>query len=378
MMDATILDEIFPVPEIADLKEIKVRELRQRGFTITNFRTGGIFNTLLMITLEVKIELIKLLRGILSQMFIRSASGIWLELRAEDYSKKLKRATKTQGKVNISREPGNAGDIIIPVGSVFKTNRDINGEELRYFSLNAVVMPKESNQADVLVEAEKAGSNYNVPMHQITKALIHIEGVGGITNQGEWITKEGSDKEDMESLRERVTNSWAELSSRPIALKYKNVCEAVDGVLYVRVDDMHPRGQGTVDIIVTSTAGAATESLLEEVRDAAEGIRGETDNILVKSAVTVTMDIHVNITILKMSSENGIREKAIAILNSYFKINKNRNLNEVILIDILVTLKNAIPIIKNVKIINPSEDVIQEKDKVIILGNVEVDISREE
>ena len=374
----TILDEIFPVPDIDELKAEKVAELKDEGFAITNFNTGGIFNMILMFVLHSRIELVKLIRTILPEMFISTASETWLPLRAADFSKELKAATRTQGTLTLTRTEGNTDVITIPTGTVFKTEKDIKGDELRYFSLSDVIMTASMSSILVPVEAEGTGSNYNVPINQITKSLIYLDGVSTITNAVGWITSEGSDVEDIESLRDRTLNSWAELSSRPIADKYKNVCESVSGVLYVRVDQMHPRGQGTIDIIVTSTNGEATESLLESVRTAADDIKGEDDNILVKSASTVLQDLTVNVTIQKTASDEGIQERALAVIRNYFKISKDRNLNELIHMDIIYALRNDMSIIKNVKITSPVEDLILDTDKVIILGAVTVNVQREE
>ena len=57
-----------------------------------------------MIVLQVRIELLKLLRSILSQLFVSHANGIWLRLLAKDYSKELKKATKTCGDLIITRD----------------------------------------------------------------------------------------------------------------------------------------------------------------------------------------------------------------------------------------------------------------------------------
>lgn len=374
----TILDEIFPIPDIDELKAEKVAELEAEGFVITNFNTGGIFNMLLMFVLHCRIELIKLIRKILPEMFVSTASETWLPLRAADFSKELKAATKTKGNLTLTRTDGYTDVITIPLGTVFKTEKDIKGDELRYFSLEAVIMTADMNSMSISIEAENTGSNYNVPVNQITKSLVYLEGIETIANEAGWITSEGSDIEDIESLRDRTLNSWAELSSRPIADKYKNVCESVSGVLYVRVDQMHPRGQGTIDIIVTSTNGEATETLLESVRVAADDMKGEDDNILVKSASTVSQDLTVDITIQKSASDDGIKERAIAVINNYFKISKDRNLNELIHMDVIYVLRNDMSIIKNVKITSPSTDLILDTDKVIILGTVTVNVQREE
>ena len=56
------------------------------------------------------------------------------------------------------------GDAVkIEKGHVFKTKKDINGEELRFFVLEATVLQQGARAVDVLVEAEMEGSRYNVP-----------------------------------------------------------------------------------------------------------------------------------------------------------------------------------------------------------------------
>ena len=166
MIDKMILDEVLPVPELEALKEQKIQELREEGFVITNYNSGGIFHMLLMIALQIRIELIMLLRSVLNRMFVSHSDGVWLELKAADYSKVRKAATKTRGILHVSKAE-HAGDsaltVTIPKGTVFKTPKDINGEELRYFSTEKVILSKDMKTAEVPIEAEKEGSRYNVP-----------------------------------------------------------------------------------------------------------------------------------------------------------------------------------------------------------------------
>ena len=378
MIDEKILDEIFPITSREELKEAYVEELKKEGFVITNFSSGGIFNMLLQIILQAKVELLILLRNLLSHFYVRHATGKWLDLLGEDFTKKRKEAKNTCGKITLYRDPdAEARTFVIPINTIFKTKKDINHEELRFFSTQAVEMLAEESSIIVPVAAEKAGSKYNLPEGQIDKCMIHLEGINKICNEQDWITEEGSNEESQEAFRERILNAWAELSSRPIALKYKNICEGVKGVLHVRVDDLHPRGQGTIDIIVTSTMGAATEKLLEEVRKAADSIKGEYDNILVKSADTTYQNVDLTITLPGLAADEGIAERAEAIVMDYFKIDQDRNLNEFILFDLSYALKKGIEIIKNVKYTVPQEDVIVDKDQVIILGQVKITIERE-
>lgn len=375
MIEEKILDEILPVPDRDELASSIQEELKGEGFAITNFATGGVFYALMMIFIQIRIELVKLLRKVLNNVFVRHAEGDWLELKAADFSKTRKQPLKTKGYVTLQRAmPG--GAIKLSKGDVFKTDPDILGEELRYLVVDNATMPATETSFKVLVEAEKAGAVYNVPPGQIKKSLTHIEGVDGITNDADWIVQEGSDLEDIESLRERTLNAWAELSTLPIADKYKNVCEAVPGVLFVRVDDLHPRGQGTIDVIVTGAAGEATEGLLAAVRVAADQIKGPYDDVLVKSSETVPQDIDVTIWIPADADDTGLEAREKAVLTDLLKIRKGRELNRLVHSDIIYATRKDSDIIRNVIVTTPSSDVELENDKVIVLGEVNVTITR--
>lgn len=378
MIDNDILDRIFPVPDLEGLKKEQVDELQEKGFVVTNFNSGGIFNTILMIILQVRMELISLLRRMLNTLYVRHADGEWLGLLAADFSKERKSAVKTKGTLELRREKEADMSIVIPAGTVFKTDMDINGEELRFFSTERVVVHKKETLVMVPVEAEMEGSRYNIPPGQITRCMQHLEGIVSISNEKGWITTEGSDIEEWESLRDRTLGAWDLLATMPTAAKYKNICESIDGVLHVNVNQLHPRGQGTVDIIVTSTAGEATPELLQKVQEAADQIKAPDDDVLVKSAVTVYQDVVLQITLPRLVSDEGIEERAVKVVTDYFRISHDRNLNEFIHYDLLYAIKSSIPLIKNVKILVPEDDVILDRDKVAICGTITINIERDE
>lgn len=379
MIEDSVLDGILPVPELEELKTETIAELEEKGFCITNFNSGGIFCTILMILFQIRIELVELLRKVLNRMFVSYADGTWLDLIAADFSVSRKQATKTRGILTARRtlkEEGGYPAVVIPKGTIFKTPMDINGEELRYFSVEDVIFPADTASASILIEAEKEGSSYNVPVNQIQNCLMYIEGIDEYTNQEGWVTGEGSDTETDASLRSRLLNIWSELATRPTAAKYKSVCEAVEGVLYVTVDDMHPRGQGTVDIIVTSTAGEASKQLLDEVRAAAETIIGSYDNLLVKSAEVISQDVTMTLVIPLLADDTDLDKQAETLVVEYFRISGDRELNRLVLFDLMYYLKSNLPIITNIKPQVPDADILLESDKVIILGNVVIKIER--
>lgn len=377
MIDKATLDAILPLPELEERRDEVVAELKEEGFVVTNFHSGGIFYTLLMIVLRIEREFKQFLRRFLNNAFVTHASGVWLDLKAGDYSKKRKRAQKARGLVTVSRTNPQEDAVKIEKGHVFKTQKDINGEELRFFVIEAAVLQKGAQAVDILVEAEMEGSRYNVPEGQITRSLTFLNGVDAITNSADWITREGSDTEDDDGLKARSLRSWSELAARPIEDTFINAAEGVAGVLFAQADCQHPRGQGTVDVIVTGTAGEATEGLLAEVRKAVEKIAGPYDNILVRSSVTVPQDIEVTVTTTDVSSDEEIKGKVASILTELLAVRKGRKFYQLTCSDINHAIRDGYTAATNVGITTPAQDVELDKDKVITLGAVIVTVRRE-
>lgn len=377
MIDKETLDAVLPVSDIEERRDELTAELKEEGFVITNFHSGGIFYTLLMIVLRIEREFKLFLRNFLNNAFVTHASGAWLDLKAADYSKKRKKAQKTQGLVTLSRTDSEAEAVKIGRGHVFKTKKDINGEELRFFTLEAAVLQQGARSVDVLVEAEAEGSRYNVPEAQITRSLTFLNGIDEITNGPDWITREGSDTEDDDGLKTRTLRSWSELAARPIEDTFINAAEAVPGVLFAQADCQHPRGQGTVDVIVTGTAGEATEGLLAAVREAVDKIAGAYDNILVKSSVTVAQDIEVIVTTSDVADAGEIKARVAAILTELLAVRKGRKFYELTRSDINHAIRSGYSASTNAEVVTPAQDVKLDKDKVITLGAVSVTVRRE-
>ena len=374
MIDPKILDAVLPVPDLDELRDSMIEDLKNEGFVISNFHSGGIFHTMLMIVLRVRIEFVELLRLVLNSMFLSHAKGVWLDIKAVDFSTKRKQAQKTQGYVTISRSDAKGEAVRVAKGHVFKTAKDVNGQELRFFAREDTVLQRGVLSTDVPVEAELEGSRYNVPAGQITKSLLFLDGVETIANGDHWITREGSDTETDESFRARGLRSWSELAQRAIHDTYVNVCEEVNGVLYVTVDDQHPRGQGTIDVVVTSEAGPASESLLNEVRAVCETIKAPDDDVLVKSAEPVVQPISLTVTIPAALNQEELAASVEAAIMDLLKIRQRRELHELTHADIIYKVKSELPSIRNVTVTEPEADLFLDKGKVILPGEITVTV----
>ena len=69
MIDKSILDKVFPEPDLDKMKAEEIEKLQEKGFTITNFNSGGIFHTTAGKAVTYKAA------SVTAQQFISSACG---------------------------------------------------------------------------------------------------------------------------------------------------------------------------------------------------------------------------------------------------------------------------------------------------------------
>lgn len=374
MIDDSILDEVIPVPD-PDAKMAEMKEsLEENGFKVTKWGTGAVFYWLTRICVQIHIELLKLARVILNNMFIRHAEGKWLELKAAEFSKSRKAAIKTQGYITINRSNTDTA-LTITKGHIFKTKPDASGTELKYYAVADALIPAGTKTGKVLVEAEKAGTQYNVSENQITVSMIYLEGIENITNDQDWIYLEGADEESYSSLRTRTLGSWEELSVNTTAGKLKSVVESLPGVMCAYVDDQHPRGQGTVDVIVIGTAGAASAELIQQAQQAIDTLRDNYEDYLVKPGEIVYQDVDITLHLRAGTSTTDAADVAKTLISSAMRLSNRSDFNLFLQDDIRYVLKSNIPGYRKTVFTSPATDVELAQDKVIMLGNITVQVA---
>ena len=371
MIDDEILDKVCPIPDEDETMEEIKGKLGEEGFIINNFNKGGIFYIIIRIFVLIYIDIKRLARSIINNLFIKHAEGDWLEIKVADVGKKRKEAIKTRGYVTLYRDDYQNA-LQITKGHMFKTLPDVNGKELKFYVLDTTVIGAGEKSGKVLVEAESPGTGYNVSTGKITVSMIHLDGVVSVSNEEGWLYEEGADIEDLEDLRTRAEDAWSELAERTTGEKLINVSKKVSGVLDVRVDAQHPRGQGTTDIIITSTSGEATQELLKKVENATAYLKGNYDDFLYKSSTIVNVDIKLTLYIAKDASTDGVQQTAEKTIEKFMQLSSREELNCLYMDDIRYALKSDIETYKRAEISSPDGDIELDKGKVIMLGGIEV------
>lgn len=372
MIDESIMEKIIPIPEEDEEMEKVQGELEDEGFPITNFKKGGVFYHLCRMLVTIYIELKELARVIVNSCFIKHAEGDWLKIKAADYSKQQKEAKAAKGYVTIYRNEYNNA-LQVTKGHCFKTEPDAGGKELKFYCCENTVIDAGEPVGRVLVEAEAPGTYYNIAPGRITISMIHLDGMDYVTNEEDWLFEEGAEEEDLEDLRDRCMSSWAELATRTIEEKLRNAAKSVPGVLDARIDAQHPRGQGTVDVIVTGAAGEASPELIRRVGEAIEPLKGNYEDYLVKSSEVVRQAFELVVYLAEDAATDGVDAQAVKLIEEMMALTRGE-MNTLYRDSIIQVLSTKIDNYRKTDILQPSGDMLLGQDKVIMAGDINVTV----
>jgi len=225
----------------------------------------------------------------------------WMQQHIEQVGLTRKSARRASGRLWLERSDS-SGNWVVPSGRVFSTLPDGNGEEYRFLSIQDEIIPDGVLFAEISVTAEKEGTQYNVAPFTITEMKTHIPGIEKVENRYDWIDVEGTDTESIEDMRDRYVLAWKGLGGAN-KHAYKSWALSVAGVHTVEVIDNHPRGQGTIDVLILGSAGLPGTQLIEDVSSVIESNRPINDDVAV-SGPTVK-EVYISLTLVVIDDTIG-------------------------------------------------------------------------
>jgi uncharacterized phage protein gp47/JayE len=189
--------------------------------------------------------------------YLDGAQGDDLTTLAADHWGIARRAAlKATGILIVHRGTPDASVQTIPVGTIFATERDSSGQELRYLSTALVSWAgSEDGQKLVPLEAETAGIDHNVAADAVTRFLSN-EPTGGVYTLASLAMTGGMEEETDEELRERVRTFPSTLRRGTLgALEYGALQTPGAGVAVATAvaDDT-----GFVTVFVADASGGST------------------------------------------------------------------------------------------------------------------------
>lgn len=275
----------------------------------------GVIRGILELVAWMFFQLYQLLEALLTQAVPLLSSGEWLDLHCDQVGVTRKAATKAKGYMRFFRSPQTpeSQNIPIPSGRIVRTLPDGNGAVYRYVTLEDGVVRAGQPHTDVLAESEEYGAEANAGTGQICELATPVSGIDKVSNTVDWLVDEAASGESDEQLRIRYMYAWLSRAGVTSAA-YQAAALSVKGCIEAAVSDQHPRGEGTIDVIVRGSAGIPTENLLEAVEAAINEQVVINHDLLVKSPMPVSIDAELELELysgdeaaLRLSAETFIR-----------------------------------------------------------------------
>lgn len=284
----------IPVPTLAAYLEALEQRLPE-GFPVRNRDPFSRFGTYLGLAAQVGIDARVFLAGLLPVGFPTEATDEWLDMHARAVSLARIQPGHTTGLVRFIT----TGTGVVPAGTVVQSSTG-NANECRYVVTQDTTVSVPGGL--VPVRAEQVGTRYNAGPGVIHTLVTLLPFVQAVTNDPDWIIQAGVDLETDDLLRQRVLLRWPASGAGTTYHAYLLQGREVPGITKVRVLDQHPRGQGTVDVIVAPLSGAPTAEQITAAQVLLDARRPVTADVralpptLQPVNVTVTLYLKENVT----------------------------------------------------------------------------------
>jgi len=353
----SLRDILTPKGQDTILQEL-IDLLREKGFPITDWHSGGVGRTILEVEAAVLEDLYALVPAIAAGGYLATAQGPWLDLLVESaYGLQRHPATFARGRVVLTAEPG-FGPYTLDPGDIWVGTAD----GLRYHNITGGVLPM-GGSLEVEVQAESPGTRYNVPTGAISIMHTPLPGVS-VNNPPDWLLEAARDEETDEELRRRARLRWASLGTGATRAAYEFwALTAHPAVTKVRVLDEHPRGQGTVDVVIWGEGGLG-DDVVSAVGAYIQERRPLTANVAVYSATPRTVDVEATVHV----RAGYLSQAQAAVAEELAALQQATPIGGILYRSALIEALFARPYVVNVVLAQPTGDVLLGTVEALVLS----------
>lgn len=285
---------------------------------------------------------------LLRQAFPQTANGEYLDLHAQQRALVRKPAYKAMGEITFYCETEAINDVSIPAGTICSTS----GENAkRFITTESAILHTGSISVTVSAQAESTGKEYNCAANTVTVMVTAPQGIISATNEKEFTG--GCDIEDDESLRQRLKNTYSDISNgantafyREVALRHTDIGDA-NAVARLR-------GRGTVDVAVFSSSNTPpSQEVIDEVAQMLNDAREIGTDVQVYSAQEIFVPIKIKVLATLGHSTQEVIEKT---RNAVTEFIKNVGIGKTLYLKDLHALLQSIDGVDNYHISTPTRD----------------------
>ena len=237
-------------------------------------------------------QLLERMDRLQAQVFVQTSTGNYLEMHAQTRGIARKAALPSEGVLRFYRETPAQNDIPIAKGVLLATRPE---PQLQFETTQAAVLPAGNQEVLVPARAVDLGAQGNVATGSICLMVTPAPGISGVNNPAPF--SGGVDAESDDALRERLLDSFSNISNGTNRAFYYDLAMQYEGVASVNVLPRQ-RGRGTVDVVVSCHNPAAEDAIVDSMRGEIQSRKEINVDVLVEKAVRDITGIRAEISIL--------------------------------------------------------------------------------
>jgi len=335
----------------------------------TNLNPSAAIRGLLEVIAKVIADLYGLLKTVMQQSFVQTATGSWLDLKVREMGISRKVAIKTRVYLTFSCNSPAAQNITIPTGTICKSQKDSGGNDYRFITIEETVLEEGQTSVQVIAEAELPGKAWNVGQDTITRMVTRVTGIHAVTNDVGFLIREGSDPESDEQLRDRAIGKWETLGLGGTRGAYRNWAFSVPGVIAASVLDDFPFGPGTVGVVILGENGAPSAELINEVHQYIKARKPLTADVLILAPDIQSIDLDLEVIRYAGAVRETVDTEVREAVNNY---STRLQLGEGLIIARLINEIMDVPGVYNLKVNTPAQDINVPLDQSLVFEQIAI------
>lgn len=335
----------------------------------TNLNPSAAIRGLLEVIAKVIADLYGLVKTVMQQSFVQTASGTWLDLKVRETGLVRREAVKAKVNLTFRSNTPAAQNITIPAGLICKSQKDADGTDYRFITIEEAVLEEGQTSVQVIAEAELPGRDWNVGQDTITRIVTRITGINTVNNGAGFLIREGSDPESDEQLRQRAIGKWETLGLGGTRDAYRNWALSVPGVIAASVLDDFPFGPGTVGMVILSENGIPSAELINEVHQYIKARKPLTADVRILAPEIRSVDLDLEVIRFANASQSAVEVGVREALDSY---SGRLQLGEGLIIARLINEIMDVPGVYNLKVKAPLQDVNVSVDQFLLFDQIAI------
>ena len=335
----------------------------------TNLNPSAAIRGLLEVIAKVIADLYDLVKTVMQQSFVQTATGTWLDLKVREMGISRKVAIKTRVYLTFTCNSPASQNITIPAGTICKSQKDSGGNDYRFITTEETVLEEGQTSVQSVAEAELPGKAWNVGQDTITRMVTRVTGIHAVTNGVGFLIREGSDPESDEQLRERAISKWETLGLGGTRGAYRNWALSVPGVIAASVLDDFPFGPGTVGVVILGENGAPSAELINEVHQYIKARKPLTADVRILSPDIQSIDLDLEVIRYADAARETVETVVREAIENY---SSHLQLGEGLIIARLINEIMDVHGIYNLKVNTPEQDINVPVDQFLVFDQIAI------